>query len=62
MAHTFFFDGQSNIRTLQKEKNCKRKDISFLFFLDLMVKYYKLNNDKYKEMCYYILEEYDGNN
>lgn len=59
-AHTFFFDAQSNIRSLQKEHNFKRKEIPMTVFLDFMVKYYKLNNEQYKELCFFVLRKYNG--
>lgn len=62
VAHTFFFDAQSNIRSLQKENNLKRKDISMTLILDYIVQYYKLNNEQYKDLCYFILEKCNGTN
>lgn len=50
VSDNFFFDVQSNVGLMQKNSNLKRIKVTKTSAQDLMVKYFKENNDRYLEL------------
>lgn len=49
-GYDFLYDLSSNLRLVRKEKKLKRMEISKSKALDLIVKYFKMNPEKYQEL------------
>ena len=49
-GYNFLYDLQTNIRTLAKDKNKKRPDLTFPKVVEIITKYFKSNNERYVEL------------
>lgn len=58
----FFFDIQSNVGIRQKERNSKRNKISKTDSMDIIVEYFKKDNNTYLKLINLIMEKYNGTN